>query len=310
MLWHGSAGLHGRSEWDNHGPVVAARNQTKFKFADGTPIHVVATTVYGMFLNASVTLPTLRRSPFNKVRTGLWGGWANGELYPNGTAKTAGDPTRFNVSFWQAIEGVLGEMRTAGIHAEIILVSPPGGSHDPQAMSCLGGTDPANYNLTLDQHYIKYVVSRLASYRNVWWSMANEWNQYPCMWDPAAEPTPGPCDAPDIDPAYRLSSQCGRGGSNTPAWHTPVWDALFQTVDDEDPSNHLLSIHNNAYLYNYSQPWVSHFSLQHTHNHPRDLWATYGLKPVMYDEVKYEGRLASNWGSLSANQMVSGNNHP
>lgn len=263
-----------------------------------------------MFLNASVTLPTLRRSPFNKVRTGLWGGWANGELYPNGTAKTAGDPTRFNVSFWQAIEGVLGEMRTAGIHAEIILFSPSGGSHYPQAMTCLGGTDPANYNLTLDQHYIKYVVSRLASYRNVWWSMANEWNQYPCMWDPAAEPTPGPCDAPDIDPAYRLSSQCGRGGSNTPAWHTPVWDALFQTVHDEDPSNHLLSIHNNAYLYNYSQPWVSHFSLQHTHNHPRDLWATYGLKPVMYDEVKYEGRLASNWGSLSANQMVSGNNHP
>jgi hypothetical protein len=99
-------------------------------------------------------------------------------------------------------------------------------------------------------------------------------------------------------------SQCGRGGSNTPAWHTPVWDALFQSVHNEDPSNHLLSIHNNAFLYNYSQPWVSHISLQHTHNHPRDMWATYGLKPVMYDEVKYEGRLSSNWGSLSASQMV------
>jgi hypothetical protein len=130
-----------------------------------------------MFLNASVTLPTLRRSPFNKVRTGLWGGWANGEQWPNGTAQTACEPTRFNVSFWQHVEGVLGEMRSAGIHAEIILFSPSGGSHYPQTCACLGGTDPANYNLTLDRHYIKYVVSRLASYRNVWWSMANEWNQ-------------------------------------------------------------------------------------------------------------------------------------
>ena len=60
----------------------------------------------------------------------------------------------------------------------------------------------------------------------------------------------------------------------------------------------------SAFLYNYSQPWVTHFSLQHTHNHPRDLWETYGLKPFMYDEVKYEGRLGSNWGSLSAPQMV------
>ena len=39
--------------------------------------------------------------------------------------------------------------------------------------------------------------------------------------------------------------------SDLPAWDTPVWDKLFQTVHEEDPSGHLLSIHNNAYLYNY-----------------------------------------------------------
>ena len=43
---------------------------------------------------------------------------------------------------------------------------------------------------------------------------------------------------------------------------------------------------------------------QHTHNKPKDLWALYGAKPFMYDEIKYEGRLSSNWGSLSAPQMV------
>ena len=65
-----------------------------------------------------------------------------------------------------------------------------------------------------------------------------------------------------------------------------------------------LRLISHRYLYNYSRPWVSHFSLQHTHNKPRDLWEIYGLKPFMYDEVKYEGRLSSNWGSLSAPQMV------
>ena len=195
-----------------------------------------------MFLNATATLKTLKTAPFNKVRTGLWGGWATGEDYPNGTVKTAGDPTRFNVSFWQHVETVLKEMRDIGVNAEIILFSPSGGSHYPQTMACLGGTDPANYNTTLDEFYIKYIVARLASFRNVWWSMANEWNQYPCMWNSSAEPDP--CDGAGIDSAYRATSQCGRGGSNTPAWDTPVWDTLFKAVHDEDPSGHLLSIHN------------------------------------------------------------------
>ncbi len=31
----------------------------------------------------------------------------------------------------------------------------------------------------MDKHYLKYVVSRLSSYRNVWWSMANEYDFLP-----------------------------------------------------------------------------------------------------------------------------------
>jgi len=134
----------------------------------------------------------------------------------------------------------------------------------------------------------------------VWWSMANEWSQLRCYW---RAPTPNPCA-----PSQRDGSDpgCGYGGSNSPAWDTPIWDVLFQRVAAEDPSNpaRQLSIHNNEWLYNYSRPWVTHFSIQHTHNKPSDLWALYGKKPFAYDEVKYEGRLASNWGSLSAPQMV------
>ena len=268
---------------------------TKFAYADGTPVFVVATTVYGMFINSSATLATLNKSttPFNKVRTTM--GSAEPIYEPlNGTA---GDPTRFNIAYWQQVEEVLEALMGMGIELELILFGNQ--APYPAGMGCLGGTDPKHYNTTLDKLYLQYAVARLASFRNVWWSMANEWNQYLCKWQGATDPTPCPNQRDYSDPG------CGVGGSNSPALTpTLIWDELFQTVHSEDPSNHLLSIHNNGYLYNYSQPWVTHFSIQHTHNKPKDLWRLYGEKPFMYDEVKYEGRLSMNWGSLSAPQMV------
>ena len=94
-----------------HGPVVAAPNQTKFAYADGTPFFAVATTVYGLFINSNRTLATLRKatSPFNKVRTLL------GSLDPmyenvplpfnaSNASTPAIDPTRFNMTFWRHTE--------------------------------------------------------------------------------------------------------------------------------------------------------------------------------------------------------------
>lgn len=158
----------------------------------------------------------------------------------------------------------------------------------------MGGPNAENYTLTPDLRFLQYIVARIASFRNVWWSMSNEWNQCSCKW--AAASHPAPCTHP--------SGRCGPGGGDNPAWDTPIWDKLFETVHAEDPSRHLMSVHNNAYLYNYSQPWISHFSIQHTHNKPKDLWMSYGRKPFVWDEVKYEGSNSQNWGSLSGPQMV------
>ena len=122
--------------------------------------------------------------------------------------------------------------------------------------------------------------------------MSNEWNQCPCKFTP---PDPaGPPQAPGWWPP----------AAATPAWHTPVWDSLFEIVHKEDTSAHLMSIHNNAYLFNYSRPWFTHMSVQHTHNKPQDMWALYRRMPFVWDEVKYEGDNTQNWGSLSAPQMV------
>ena len=122
--------------------------------------------------------------------------------------------------------------------------------------------------------------------------MSNEWNQCPCKFTP---PDPaGPPQAPGWWPP----------AAATPAWHTPVWDSLFEIVHKEDTSAHLMSIHNNAYLFNYSRPWFTHMSVQHTHNKPQDMWSLYRRMPFVWDEVKYEGDNTQNWGSLSAPQMV------
>ena len=128
--------------------------------------------------------------------------------------------------------------------------------------------------------------------------MSNEWNQCSCKWAGATvSPCPGHADFSDPG--------CGPDGLNAAGVDTPIWDALFRLVRAEDPSGHLTSIHNNGYLYNYSEPWITHFSIQHTHNKPSSLWKHYGRKPVVWDEVKYEGDNANNWGSLSAPQMVN-----
>jgi hypothetical protein len=130
--------------------------------------------------------------------------------------------------------------------------------------------------------------------------MSNEWSQCACKFAGAAvDPCPGARDFSDPG--------CGPGGSNAPAWQTPIWDSLFRLLQDEDAAGggHLTSIHNNGYLYNYSRDWITHFSVQHTHNKPSTLWRIYGKKPFVWDEVKYEGNVASNWGSLSAPQVCT-----
>ena len=35
---------------------------------------------------------------------------------------------------------------------------------------------PIRLDAATDDRYVRYVVARLAAFRNVWWSMANEWD--------------------------------------------------------------------------------------------------------------------------------------
>lgn len=254
----------------NRGPVKV-RNTYHFAHADGTPYFPVGTTCYawthqGEKLEAQ-TLATLKAAPFSKIRMCVFPKWytfnrTEPPLYPfAGTAPNKWDFERFNPAFFRHLERRIGELRDLGIEADLILFHPYDEGH--------WGFDrmPA----AADDRYLRYVVARLAAYRNVWWSLANEF-------DFMKEKT-------DAD-----------------------WNRFIKVVSEADPHAHLLSIHNGTRLFNQTDKRLTHASVQNGSAVAdfgravlyRDVYE----KPIVFDEVKYEGDFGQRWGNLSAEEMV------
>ncbi len=254
----------------NHGPV-GVRNLCHFAFADGTPYYPVGTTCYAWTHQSESmqeqTLATLKTAPFNKLRMCVFPKWyaynrSEPPLYPfAGTPPKSWDYTRFEPEFFRRLEQRIRQLGDIGIEADLILFHPYDEGH--------WGFDrmPA----ATDDRYLRYAISRLAAYRNVWWSLANEFDFMK--------------QKQDAD-----------------------WDRFFQIVARHDPYGRLRSIHNGTRLYNHTQPWVAHASVQNgsaVADFGRAvLYRDVYRKPILLDEVKYEGNLEQRWGNLSAEEMV------
>lgn len=72
-----------------------------------------------------------------------------------------------------------------------------------------------------DDLYWNYVVARFSAYRNVWWSLANEY---------------------DLMKHKTLED----------------WERCARILCEKDPYNHLRSIHNCHGFYDYNRPWITH----------------------------------------------------
>ncbi len=254
----------------NHGPV-RVRATYHFAHEDGTPFKPVGTTIYS-WLDApedwqELTLRTLASSPFNKARM-----------------LVTPQQNRFRDTFapprWP-YEG------TPPRDWDLARFNPDFFRHHERRLlqlRALGieadlilfhpygkawGLDtltPAQ-----DERYLRYIVARFSALRNVWWSLANEHD------------------------FIRTKTDAD-------------WDRLFQIVRDADPYGHLRSIHNGKLIYNHTHPWVTHASIQHQAA-PRtpaaaQLFRDVYRKPVVYDEVEYEGDFTARWGRLSPEEMV------
>jgi hypothetical protein len=255
---------------NNHGPVQVA-NTFHFAYADGKPYKELGTTCYVWTHQPEElqeqTLKTLAASPFNKLRMCVFPKhytWNTNEpvMYPfEGVPTTNWDFTHCNLEFFRHFEQRVLDLQKLGIEADIILFHPYDEGH--------WGFDrmPAD----VDDRYLHYVVARLAAYRNVWWSLANEWDFM----------------------KEKNESDFVRFG---------------EIVSHDDPYHHLLSIHNGGKIFNHTLPWITHASVQNgaaVEDPGRaEMYRDVYRKPIVFDEVKYEGDIANRWGQLSAKELV------
>jgi hypothetical protein len=260
---------------DNHGPV-RVRDGWRFEHADGLPYRPYGTTCYAWTYQTPETryrtLASLATSPFNKLRMCLFPKNYSFNLDEpdrlpfRRDATGRPDLTRFDPAFFHDLEDQLTALQRLGVECDLILFHP----YDKGRWG-FDRMDPAE-----DERYLRYVIARLGAYRNVWWSLANEY---------------------DFMDAKIVTD----------------WDRAFGLVEELDPYRHLASIHNGTrmydpdslHLYDQSRPSVSHVSLQHWDLNLAGHWRRRWGKPVVVDECGYEGNLPQRWGNLTARMVVN-----
>jgi hypothetical protein len=122
-----------------------------------------------------------------------------------------------------------------------------------------------------DDRYVRYMVARMAAYSNVWWSLANEWD------------------------LVKTKTKAD-------------FDRMGRLIQAEDPYGRPRSIHNWRDPYDNGQPWITHASIQHgaavMDDSRAEIFRSVWRKPLIFDEVRYEGDLEKRWGNLRPEDLV------
>lgn len=271
----------------NHGPVRVF-NKYHFAYEDATPYYPLGTTCYVWNLQSdelvNMTIETLKNSAFNKIRFCImpkhylynlreprsypYEGTPmdssvltkdNFKEYNDNVEGNHWDFTRFNPEHFRHIEKCISALMDLGIEADIIVMHP----YDRWGFAQM----PAE----ADDLYWNYVIARFAAYRNVWWSLANEFDlmKYKTLED---------------------------------------WERYASIICEKDPYNHLRSIHNCRVFYDYKRPWITHCSIQRTELYRSaeltDYWRRQYGKPVVLDEIVYEGDIQKGWGNITGEEML------
>lgn len=268
---------------ENHGPVYLAKDVLEkdgqhrfgealpynFCYADGTRFQPFGTTCYAWIQQPDnvqeETLASLKQSPFNKIRMCIFPKYytyntEDPARYPfPGNRQEGFDLTRFDEDFFEHLDEQIAALDDLGIEADIILLHP----YDRWGFSKMTHEQ--------DIFYLSYVVRRYSACKNVWWSLANEY---------------------DLMPQKSLAD----------------WDDYAKVVMANDPYHHLRSIHNCIPFFDYHKEWITHVSVQRVDVYKTaeiisDLRETY-QKPVIMDEAGYEGNIGIGWGALTGEELT------
>ena len=271
----------------NHGPV-RIQDRFHFAYADGTPFYPLGTTCYVWELQSdeliSQTLRSLREARFNKLRfcllpkhydynlgeprsypfegTPMDSSVLTPDNFQEYTGKTRGnrfDLARPNPAHFRHIERCILELQKLGIEADLIVLHP----YDRWGFSRMSREE--------DDLYWKYVIARFSAFRNIWWSLANEYDLMDAK-------------APED------------------------WEHFGQLLLSRDPFGHLRSVHNCFSFFDFSRPWVTHCSIQRQELYRgaecTDRWREQFGKPVVLDEIAYEGNIQHGWGNITGEEML------
>lgn len=271
----------------DHGPI---RVKDKFHFAydDGTPYYSVGTTCYVWELRDDAlieeTFKSLEESGFNKIRFCIFPkhyvyNLTEPRSYPFEGIPVDNSPiTPENFMEY--------DYKTPGNNWDFTRFNPEHFRHIEKIIGRLREMGIvadlivfhpydrwgfSNMEREAETRYLDYIISRFSAYSNVWWSMANEFDILPNRED-------------------------------------SVWSYYGRFFMEKDPYDHPRSIHNCLRLFDHSEDWVTHVSYQR-----EDLYKTaeetdalrekYG-KPIVLDEIAYEGNIQCGWGNISGEEMV------
>ncbi len=254
----------------NHGPARTTADNG-FEYSDGTELRIYGTTCYAWLQQPEAlrkkTLETLSRAPFNKIRFCVFPKWyAFNRKEPELYPYEGTPPNTWDYSrFNPAYFRILED--------GIIALRDLGIEAD---VILFHPYDEGHWGFDRmppesDDEYLKYVIARFSACRNVWWSFANE---YDFMTEKKPED----------------------------------WKRYFRIVAENDPYGRLRSIHNGIRFYDNSDPLLTHASIQCSAAVEGPGRASMArklvFKPIMMDEVRYEGDIPQGWGRISAEEEV------
>lgn len=252
----------------DHGPlkVVAGYH---FAHADGAPFRQVGTTAYSWAQQSDAlcaeTLATLQASPFNKIRMCVFPNVAGEPIFP--FERKPGEKAGEGWDYDR-----LNPLYFRRLEDRVRRLAEIGVQADLILFHPYDDkTGWHAMTAARDDRYVRYMVARFAAFSNVWWSLANEW---------------------DLVKAKSIAD----------------FERIGRLIRAEDPYGRLCSIHNWRDLYDNGRPWISHASVQNgsavMDDSRAQIFRNVWKKPVIFDEVRYEGDLAQRWGDLSAEDLV------
>lgn len=273
-------------EAGNHGPMRVAKEH-HLVYEDGTPYYSMGTTCYAWAHQPEETiqktLEELDKGYFNKMRFCVFPKHYIHNFRDPVTFPYEGTPvdntdlceenfsysvdftgndwdfTCFNPEHFRRFERCIEALLDRGIEADIIVMHP----YDRWGFSQM--------SREADDLYWNYVIARFSAYRNVWWSLANEY---------------------DLMCVKTLED----------------WEHYADILCKKDAYNHLRSIHNCVPFYDFNRPWVTHCSMQrqdlYRHVEYTDEYIAKYNKPVVWDEIAYEGNIDMGWGNISGQELT------